>query len=219
MATFKSREEAGRKLASQISQWQSFNPIILAIPRGGVPVAAPVAQAFKRPLLPLPMRHLQVPWDTKTVFGYVTDQGELHLNQPLIGQVRLTTPEIQKIARHERLNLMKQLATWGTSPLPTLERQSVLLIDDGMHTGWTLFSALEMVKNLGARQTLVGVPVTHFRAKRFVSHHCDELVCIQTEEIPLYEIANYYEDFAPVSDEQIRTLLKTAPSNPKITAA
>jgi predicted phosphoribosyltransferase len=76
-----------------------------------------------------------------------------------------------------------------------------------------------MVKNLGARQTLVGVPVTHFRAKRFVSHHCDELVCLQTEEIPLYEIANYYEDFAPVNDEQIRTLLKTVPSNPKITAA
>jgi putative phosphoribosyl transferase len=219
MAKFKNREGAGRLLAAQIAHWQSYNPIILGIPRGGLPVAAPIAQAFKRPFLPLPIRPLEVPWDTKTVFGYVTDQGELHLNQPLIGQVRLTPPEIQKIARRERLNLMKELANWGGSPLPSLEHQSVLLVDDGMHTGWTLFSALELVKNLGARQTLVGVPVTHFRAKRFVSHHCDEIVCLQTEEIPLYEIDNYYQDFAPVSDEYIRDLLKMAPSNPNQTAA
>jgi putative phosphoribosyl transferase len=219
MAKFKSREEAGRELADQIAQWQSYNPIILGVPRGGLPVAAPVAQAFKRPFLPLPMRRLKVPWDNKVVFGYVTDQGGLHLNQPLIGQVRLTSPEIQKIAKRERLNLVRELAAWGANPLPALEQQSVLLIDDGMHTGWTLFSALELVKNLGARKTLVGVPVTHFRAKRFVSHHCDEIVCLQTEELPLYEIGNYFEDFAPVSDEQIRALLKTAPPNPKQTAA
>ena len=219
MAKFKSREEAGRELAGQLSQWQSFNPIILGIPRGGLPVAASVAQAFKRPFLPLPIRRLEVPWDTKVVFGYVTDQGELHLNQPLIGQVRLTPPEIQKIAKQERLSLMKELSIWGANPLPALENQCALLIDDGMHTGWTLFSALEMVKNLGARQTLVGVPVSHFRAKRFISHHCDEMVCLQTEELALYEIGNYYEDFARVSDEQIRALLKTAPPNPKQTAA
>ncbi len=219
MAKFKSREEAGRELAGHLSQWQSFNPIILGIPRGGLPVAASVAQAFKRPFLPLPIRRLEVPWDTKIVFGYVTNQGELHLNQPLIGQVRLTAPEIQKIAKHERLNLLKELNTWGTTPLPALENQCALLIDDGMHTGWTLFSAIEMVKNLGVRQTLVGVPVSHFRAKRFISHHCDEIACLQTEELPLYEIGNYYEDFAPVSDEQIRALLKSAPPNPKQTAA
>ena len=219
MAKFKSREDAGRELAGQLSQWQSFNPVILGIPRGGLPVAASVAQAFKRPFLPLPIRRLEVPWDTKIVFGYVTDQGELHLNQPLIGQVRLTPPEIQKVAKRERLNLLKDLATWGATPLPALENQCTLLIDDGMHTGWTLFSAITMVKNLGVRKTLVSVPVSHFRAKRFISHHCDEIICLRIEELSLYEIGNYYEDFAPVSDEQIAALLKTAPPNPKQTAA
>ena len=165
------------------------------------------------------MRRLEVPWDPTIIFGYVTDQGELHLNQPLIGQVRLTPPEIQKIAKREQLDLRKDLATWGVPVLPSLEQQSVLLIDDGMHSGWTLFSALEMVKNLGARETLVAVPVTHFRAKRFISHHCDEIVCLQTIEIALYQIGTYYEDFTPVSDEQIQTLLKKAPPSPKQTAA
>jgi len=219
MAKFKSREEAGHQLASQIAVWESRNPIIFGIPRGGLPVAAPVAQAFKRPFLPLPMRRLEVPWDTKIVFGYVTHQGELHLNQPLIGQVRLTPPEVQKIAKRERLNLLKDLAAWGVTPVHSLEQQSVLLIDDGMHSGWTLFSALEMVRNWGARQILAAVPVAHFRAKRFVSRHCDEIVCLQTIEIPLYQIGNYYEDFAPVSDKQIQALLKTLPPNPKQTAA
>ena len=100
-----------------------------------------------------------------------------------------------------------------------MEEQTVLLIDDGMHTGWTLFSALEMLRNHGARRSLAAVPVTHFRARRFVGRHCDQLICIRTEETPLYEIGNYYEDFSPVSNEQIQALLKTVPPNPQQSAA
>ncbi|MFN8008538.1 MAG: phosphoribosyltransferase family protein [Terriglobia bacterium] len=219
MTSFKSREEAGHSLARQIADWEAHHPTIVAVPRGGLPVAAPVARAFKRPFHLLPMRRLEVPWDPKNVFGYVTVNGTLHLNQPLIGQVRLTPPEIQKIAHRERLNLRQHLVAWGAPPFPSLEGESVLLIDDGMHSGWTLFSALEMVKNLGARETRVAVPVTTFRAHRFIQNHCDEIVCLHIEELPRYEIQNYYEDFTPVSDEQIRALLKTIPPNPKQTAA
>jgi putative phosphoribosyl transferase len=171
MPKFKDREDAGRQLACQLSVWKAQNPVVMGIPRGGIPVAAPVAQSFNLPLLLLPMRRLQVPWDTKIVFGYVTDEGGVHLNQPLIGQVRLTVPEVQKIARREQLNLQKDLSTWGAPPITPLEEQTVLLIDDGMHTGWTLFSALEMLRARGARRILAAVPVTHFRAKRFVGRH------------------------------------------------
>src|SRR3990172_8938776 len=177
MTKFKNREDAGRQLASQLSAWEAQNPVVIGIPRGGLPVALPVAQFFKRPLLLLPMRRLQVPWDTKTVFGYVTHEGGLHLNQPLIGQVRLSPPEVQKIARREQLNLQKDLSTWGVTPIISMEEQTVLLIDDWMHTGWTLFSALEMRRNHGARRSLAAVPVTHFRARRFVGRHCDQLIC------------------------------------------
>ena len=85
----------------------------MPVPNGGVPVAVPVAQALKATLLPVPIRSLHVPWQQETIFGYVTHQGEMHLNQPLVGQMRLTLPEIRRIARKVQLTLQMDLESWG----------------------------------------------------------------------------------------------------------
>ena len=212
MSRFLNREQAGRELAAQLSRFQNEQLLVMPVPNGGVPVAIPVAQSLKASLLPVPIRSLHVPWQHETIFGYVTHQGELHLNQPLVGQMRLTLPEIRRIARKEQLALQSDLETWGVVFPDSLQGKSALLIDDGMHSGWTMFSAVDAVRHLGATRIVAAVPVTHFRAKRFVGRHCDEIIALQIEEIALYQIGNYYDEFPILSSADVKGLLKAVPS-------
>jgi predicted phosphoribosyltransferase len=218
MSRFSNREQAGRELAAQLSRFQNQQPLVMPVPNGGVPVAIPVAQALKGTLLPVPIRSLHVPWQHETIFGYVTHQGELHLNQPLVGQMRLTLPEIRTIARKEQLALQIDLESWGVVVPGSLQGKIALLIDDGMHSGWTMFSAVEAVRHLGALRIVAAVPVTHFRANRFVGRHCDEVIALQIEEIALYQIGNYYDEFSIVSSSDVKGLVK-AVSSARPTAA
>jgi predicted phosphoribosyltransferase len=212
MPRFSNREQAGGELAAQLSKFQNQPVLVMAVPNGGVPAAIPVAQALKTTLLPLPIRSLHVPWQHDTIFGYVTHQGELHLNQPLVGQMRLTPPEIQRIARKQRLALQMDLESWGVVLPDNLRDKTIVLVDDGMHSGWTMFSAVEAVRHLGAARIVAAVPVTHVRAKRFLGRHCDEVIALLTEEIALYQIGNYYDDFPELSSAHVKDLLKTVPA-------
>jgi putative phosphoribosyl transferase len=212
MSRFPNREQAGRELATQLLKFQNQQPLVMPVPNGGVPAAIPVAQALKAAVLPVPIRSLHVPWQHETIFGYVTHQGGLHLNQPLVGQMRLTLPEIRRIARKEQLTLQFDLQSWGVVVPNDLQNKTALLIDDGMHSGWTMFSAVEAVRHLGAARIVAAVPVTHFRAKRFVGRHCDEVIALQIEEIALYQIGNSYDEFPILSGADVKELLKTVSS-------
>jgi putative phosphoribosyl transferase len=207
MAKFKSREEAGRQLAAQLLKFQGESPLVLAVPRGGIPVAIPVAEALKAPIEIVPIWRLTVPWSEENVFGYVTHKGDLHLNHAMVGQLRVTRPEIYQISNKSRLFLLKKLESWGVVPPSDLAQRTVIIVDDGMHSGWTLDSAVETTRGLGAKRIVVAVPVSHWRARRFVGNHCDEVISLLTEETALFRIANYYDDFPEISDERIRELL------------
>jgi putative phosphoribosyl transferase len=211
MPRFTNREEAGRELAAQLSKFQN-QPIVMPVLNGGVPTAIPVARALNSSLLQVPMRSLHVPWQQETIFGYVTHHGELHLNQPLVGQVRLTPPEIQRMARKQRLALQMDLESWGVVLPDNLRDRTILLVDDGMHSGWTMFSAIETVKHMAAARIVAAVPVTHFRARRFVGRHCDEVVALLTEDIALYQIGNYYDDFPKLTSAHVKDVLKAVPA-------
>ena len=219
MASFRNREDAGKQLAGRLSNIQSEGPVILAIPRGGIPVALSIASGFNRPLGVVPIRKLSVPWLQDVVIGYVTNQGDLHLNHALIGQLRITPQEIYRMSKREELLLTKELEGWNIVVPSTLSQKTALIIDDGMHSGWTMFSAVETVRKLGAKKIIASVPVSHFRAQRFVSHHCDDVISLVTEDVALFEIANYYEDFPEISDDQIRSMLGAGPTHSNQTAA
>jgi putative phosphoribosyl transferase len=207
MAKFKSREEAGKQLAARLLKFQGESPLLLAVPRGGIPVAIPVAETLKIPIEIVPIRRLSVPWSEENVFGYVTHKGDLHLNHALIGQLRVSRPEIYQISNKSRLLLLKEMESWGVGPPSDLAQRTVVIVDDGMHSGWTLESAIETTRNLGAERIIVAIPVSHWRAGRFVGNHCDEVISLLTEESALFQIASYYDDFPELSDEQIRGLL------------
>jgi len=217
--TFRNRLEAGKQLAERLSTLSMGSIALLAVPRGGTAVARPSAERFRVPLDVVPMRRLPVPWAKDIEVGYVTNMGALHLNQPLIGQVRLTPQEIYHIARREQKILQQELLDWGVTAPSNLSSKTAVIIDEGLHTGWTMVSAVETAKSLGAQRIIAAAPVSHFRAQRFVSHHCDTMISLVTEDIPLFQVANYYLEFPEVSDKEIRSALRAAPTEPGQTAA
>jgi putative phosphoribosyl transferase len=210
MALWKDRQEAGQQLAARLVDLREDSVVLLAVPRGGVPVAASVAQSLKLNLYLLPTRRLSIPWREENDYAYVDDKGRLYINQALAGQVRLTRSGIERIAHQERARLLKDLEAWGATPLPKLQGTTVWIVDDGMHSGWTMYSAVAMTRSLGARKIVAAVPVTHFRARRFLSYHCDEVVSLRVENIPLYRIEDYYAGFAQVDDAEIKAFLSAA---------
>ena len=123
------------------------------------------------------------------------------------------------MAKKEQKILQQELIAWGVKPPFDLASKTAVIIDDGLHSGWTMFSAVETAKNLGAQRTIAAAPVSHFRAHRFVGRHCDAMVCLVTEDIPLFQVANYYQQFPTISDEEIRSALRAAPTQPSRTAA
>jgi putative phosphoribosyl transferase len=212
MDPFRNREEAGNKLAERLSALSLESPALLAVPRGGVLVAAPVARKLRVPLGVVPIRRLPIQWAKDLEIGYTTDTGELHLNHPLVGQLRVSRQQIYQIAKKEQKALQQELDTWGAVPPSSLALQTVVIVDEGLHSGWTMFSAVETVKKRGAKKIIVATPVSHFRAQRFVGRHCDQFISLITEDAPLFHIADYYQQFPEVSDDQIRSAL--APSAP-----
>jgi len=212
MDPFRNREEAGNRLAERLSALSLESPALLAVPRGGVLVAAPIARKLRVPLGVVPIRRLPIQWAKDLEIGYTTDTEELHLNYPLIGQLRISRQQIYQIAKKEQKALQQELDTWGAVPPSSLALQTAVIVDEGLHSGWTIFSAVETVKKRGAKKIIVATPVSHFRAQRFVGRHCDQFISLITEDAPLFHIADYYQQFPDVSDDQIRSAL--APSAP-----
>ena len=215
---FRNREEAGKRLADRLSTLSLESPVLLAIPRGGVLVALPVARKLRLPLGLVPIRRLPVNWAKDIEIGYTTDTGELHLNQALIGQLRITRQQIYQLARKEQKALQQELDSWGARRPASLAEQTTVIVDEGLHSGWTMFSAVETVRKLGAKKIIVATPVSHFRAQRFVGRHCDQFVSLITVDDPLFHIADFYEQFPDVGDEQIRSAIAASSSSSETAA-
>jgi predicted phosphoribosyltransferase len=204
MLRFHNREDAGTQLASMVRRISTRPQVVMAIPRGGFPVAAIVSRSLQLPLQTVPICRLALENDPENPFGCVTAAGDPIVNQALAGQQRLDPAWIHRLARQAAAGFRLDLARWGV-PLPDdLSGKSILIVDDGMHTGWTMYSAIETLRQAGADPIAVAVPVTHFRSQRFILAHCEELITLHIEGATLYTISRFYQDFAPVTDEQIR---------------
>jgi putative phosphoribosyl transferase len=207
MTTYKNREDAGKKLVESLRPLQIASPILMAIPRGGVPVAASLGTALGwRPQI-LPLRHLALPHSPENPFGCIDAAGEIYLNQALVGQLRVSPSQIRQLARQAHMELIADQQTWGCSNLPHLQGQTVVLVDDGIHSGWTLFSAIRLVRSGGAARIIVACPVSTARAFQFLAPHCDPLLCPVIDPQPLFSIASHYSEFPVVTDEKIHPLL------------
>jgi putative phosphoribosyl transferase len=210
---FTNRTEAGRFLAARLGEYANRQDVIvLALPRGGVPVAYEVAKALNAPLDVLIVRKLGVPGQEELAFGAIASGGASFFNEGLIGALRLTDTMVETIVERERRELMRREHLYRGEQIPGLNVRGkiVIVVDDGLATGATMLAAVKAIKENTPRELVVAVPVgsrqTSDEFKREVDVWC---VCAVTPE-PFYGVGMWYEDFTQTTDEEVIKLLSEA---------
>ncbi|HWU33273.1 MAG TPA: phosphoribosyltransferase family protein [Marmoricola sp.] len=206
---FVDRVDAGRHLAAALEHLRSSDPIVLGLPRGGVPVAYEVAKALDAPLDVIVVRKLGIPFQPEVAMGAIAEGGFEVLDHSLIARLRLTERQIRAVATHEQreLDARNRNLRQGHQPLDLRDRV-VIIVDDGLATGATARVACAAARHLGARRIIVAVPVGPPNADHMVPA-ADDVICVRTPD-PFLAVGYHYRDFQPTTDAQVIALLDAA---------
>jgi putative phosphoribosyl transferase len=210
---FRDRIDAGRRLAALLGELRREDPLVLALPRGGVPVGFEVAMALDAPLDVLVVRKLGVPSQPELGFGALAPAGVRVLNESLVAELGLTDEEIDEVTFREAAELDRRARRYraGRAPLDVRDR-TVVLVDDGIATGYTVRAALRWLATRRPRRVVLAVPVVSPDVAAELRERVDALVAVR-EPVRLVAIGAWYERFDPVADEEVVGLLERA-ANP-----
>jgi putative phosphoribosyl transferase len=203
------RRHAGIVLAQRLKHFKGRNDVVvLALPRGGVPVAHEVARALDAPLDVFLVRKLGVPGHRELAMGAIASGGVRVLNEDVVAAYRLPEAAIDAVAREEQAELIRRERTYRNGRAPVdLRGRVVLLIDDGLATGATMKAAVEAVRAHKPARIVVAVPVGSPDTCREFADVADEIVCARAPEY-FAAVGQWYHDFSQTSDEQVRELLQ-----------
>lgn len=202
------RQLAGQALAQELaSRIDREDLLILALPRGGVPVAYELAVKFDVPLDLMLVRKLGTPGHVELAMGAIASGGVRVLNEDIVSSLGINNEVIDKVSREEEKELARREQVYrGKRPRPKIEDQQVLLVDDGIATGATMRAAIAALRQQRPRRIIIAVPVAPADTIRLLRNEADEVVCLATPE-PFMAIGNWYADFNQVTDEEVRQLL------------
>jgi putative phosphoribosyl transferase len=205
---FRDRAEAGRALAHALSRYAGRDDVVvLALPRGGVPVGYEVAKELGAPLDVFLVRKLGVPGHEELAMGAIATGGVLVLDDRVLRWLGINEDQIQKTLARELDELRRREATYRDGrPLPDLKGKTVILVDDGLATGASMQAAAGAVRRHEPARIVVAVPVASRATCDRFRDEVDEVVCAVTPE-PFYAVGNWYEDFSQTSDDEVRELL------------
>jgi putative phosphoribosyl transferase len=185
-------------------------PLILALPRGGVPVAFEIAKALSAPLDVFVVRKIGAPGRPELGIGAIAEGGEVVANEFALLRLGLTNAQFSELAEQERPELERRIQRYrGARTLPALDDRDVVLVDDGFATGVTAEAALRSLARGRARRLMLAVPASAPRATRRLAGVADEIVCL-VEPADFEAVGQVYEDFSPTSDEEVVRLLDCA---------
>lgn len=204
---FSNRAEAGKKLAQQLAEYtQHGDAIVLGLTRGGVPVACEVAKILNIPMDILMVRKLVIEEKGRLVIGAITSAGHKILNQEVIQQQHISDELIETAEESSRAVLqINERRYRGVTPDPTLDGHTVILVDDGMNSGSTMRVSIASLGTQNSAKIIVAVPVASRQALDTLSH-ADKVICLQPME-EMDSIADAYEEFDPVDDDEVSDLL------------
>jgi len=207
---FEDRRDAGRQLAVQLLSLAQEKPIILALPRGGVPVAVEVARALDAPLDVLTVRKLGAPQNPELGVGAVAEDGTAVLDAEMARRVGMTQAQLDRTLEREQRELHRRMERFrdGWAPLDVSGR-TVVVVDDGLATGLTDLAAVRALRRRGAGRIIVAAPVGSREALAMLSEEADRVVLLSTPRA-LLGVGRWYRDFSPVSDEEVLALLSDA---------
>lgn len=205
------RRDAGRALAPEIQGCELHDPIVLGLPRGGIPVAYEIALALDAPLDVLVVRKLGVPFQPELALGAIASGQVRVLNEQLLEQIpgldealieEITARETKELTRREKLYR-------GERPYPELRDRDVVVVDDGMATGSTMRAAAEAVQSRDPAKVLIAVPTASAGAVALVADIVDQVICLDTPS-PFFAVGYFYRNFGQTTDDEVRRLLHDA---------
>lgn len=208
---FPDRTEAGRLLAARLEKYAGKpDVIVLALPRGGVPVAYEVARALHAPMDVFVVRKLGIPGQEELAMGAVATGGVRVLNDQVVRGLGIPDYVIDAVVDWETEELKRRERVYrGDRPPPGVRGRTVILVDDGLATGSTMLAAVRALRQQGPARIVVAVPVASPDTCELLKAHVDEVVCAATPE-PFYAVGLWYRDFSQTTDEEVRELLQRA---------
>ena len=204
-AAFRDRRDAGRRLAVEVEKLGLHDPVVLALPRGGVAVAAEVARSLKAPLDLLLVRKLGVPGHEELAAGAIVegDPPEVWVNHDIVGEWGISAAEMMREQARQQARIQAQRALYlsGRAPVP-IEGRDAIVVDDGIATGATMAAALRGLRSRRPRRIVVAVPVAPPSSLSGLSSLADGIVCPVTTET-FNAVGQFYDDFAQVEDDEV----------------
>jgi putative phosphoribosyl transferase len=210
MRRFRDRRDAGRRLAARLAPLQLTGPVVLALPRGGVPVGYEIARTLEAVLDVLVVRKIGCPGQPELGLGAIGEGGVRVLNRPLIEACEVSSAALERVVRKELAELTRRVTRYrgGRGAVPILGRP-VVIVDDGIATGSTVRAAIDVARRRGAAEVWVAVPVAPAETVEHLSAVADHVVCAGSLEW-MASIGEWYDDFTQVSDDEVVELLTAA---------
>jgi putative phosphoribosyl transferase len=214
---FRDRADAGRQLAANLTAYAGRpQVVVLALPRGGVPVGYQVAQALGAPLDVFLVRKLGVPGREELAMGAMATGGVRVLNDDVVRTLGIADDVIDAVAEKEERELARRERAYRDDrPPPDVRGKIVLLVDDGLATGSTMRAAVAALRRQGPARIVVAVPVGAAETCAEMAEEADEAVCARTPD-PFYAVGLWYEDFTQTTDEEVHDLLQRAAEAPAV---
>ena len=205
---FFDRYDAGKKLAVELKKYAGSDAVIMAIPRGGVAVASPISRELHLPLDVLIVRKIPIPGNPEMGMGAITSDGSVLLDEPLLRELGITAQRAERIAASVKLEMQRRVHLYrGDKPYPDLSNRTVILVDDGLATGFTMLAAIKSMKGKKVSRLVIAVPVSSFQAFSVVSRQADEFITLAIQEAPEFAVASFYREWSDMSDEEVLDLL------------
>jgi predicted phosphoribosyltransferase/alpha-beta hydrolase superfamily lysophospholipase len=205
---YRDRKDAGEKLAMALKEKGYENPVVLGIPRGGVPLAVEVARAIHGELGVVVARKLGAPWNPELAIGATTAIGVTYVNSAVAAEVGADEAYIEAEKQRQVQEAQRREELFDSSRRPKVEGRTVIVVDDGIATGATAIAAVRSIKAEGAKQVILAIPVGPPETVRQLRDEADEVVCLD-ENPGFWAVGQFYAEFNPVSDQEVRRTLDT----------
>jgi len=208
---FQDRAHAGGVLAEMLDAYYKSDAMVLAIPAGGVPIGAVLAQRLKIPLEVAVVSKITLPWNTEAGYGAVAFDGTVRLNEDFLSHIGLTEKQIQEGVGETAQKVHQRVKSFrGDRPFPNLSKRSTILVDDGLASGFTMLVAAEALRNAGARAICVAVPTGHWKALQRMAQEVEAVYCANIRSGFSFAVADAYEAWTDVAEKEAVAIYKKA---------
>lgn len=211
---FRDREHAGETMATMLNRYEGSRAILFAIPAGGVPVAAVMAERLRLRLEVAVVSKITMPWNAEAGYGAVAFDGSVLFNEGILDRIGLTNEQIEQGRRTTLEKVQRRLRKFrGNRPLPDMAATTAILVDDGLASGFTMLAAIEALRRIGSRDVAVAVPTASASAVERVAPAVESLYCANIRGGVSFAVASAYELWGDVEEQDAVNLFRRIASS------